>query len=140
MAGPNDWNQGIIEEFRSNQGRVGGMFEGASMILVHHVGRKSGKEFVNPLAYLPGEDGGMYLFASKAGAPTNPDWYYNLVAAGRATVEVGTETFDVTVSEVTGAERDRIYAKQVAVAPGFGDYAKKTEGVRVIPVRRLARG
>jgi deazaflavin-dependent oxidoreductase (nitroreductase family) len=140
MADSNDWNQGIIEEFRSNQGRVGGMFEGASMILVHHVGRKSGKEFVNPLAYLPGEDGEMYLFASKAGAPTNPDWYYNLVAAARTAVEVGTETFDVTVSEVTGAERDRIYAKQVAVAPGFGDYAKKTEGVRVIPVLRLTRG
>jgi deazaflavin-dependent oxidoreductase (nitroreductase family) len=139
MTETNDWNKGIITEFRENEGRVGGMFEGGNMILVHHVGRKSGKEFVNPLAYLPGEGGEIYLFASKAGAPTNPDWYYNLVAAGRTTVEVGTETFGVTVTEVTGAERDRIYAEQVKVAPGFGDYEKKTEGVRTIPVLRLVR-
>ena len=139
MTDANDWNKGIIEEFRANEGRVGGMFEGASLALVHHVGRKSGKEFINPLACLRGEDGEMYLFASKAGATTHPDWYYNLVAAGQATVEVGTDTFDVTVSEVTGPERDRIFAKQVAVSPGFGDYEKKTAGIRVIPVLRLTR-
>jgi deazaflavin-dependent oxidoreductase (nitroreductase family) len=136
-----DWNQGIIAEFRANEGRVGGMFEGAPMILVHHVGRTSGKEYVSPLVYLPGEngDGVMYIFGSKGGAPTHPDWYRNLVAAGQATVEVGTSTFPVTVTELTGAERDRVYAQQVERAPGFGDYAKKTEGIRVIPVLRLTR-
>ena len=104
MPGANDWNQGIISEFRANEGRVGGMFEGASMILVHHVGRASGKEYVSPLVYLPGDngDGAMYIFASKGGAPTHPDWYRNLIAAGKATVEVGLDTFDVTVTEVTG--------------------------------------
>ena len=142
MPGANDWNQGIISEFRANEGRVGGMFEGASMILVHHVGRASGKEYVSPLVYLPGDngDGAMYIFASKGGAPTHPDWYRNLIAAGEANVEVGTDTFDVTVAEVTGEERDRIYAKQVERSPGFGDYEKKTAGIRTIPVLRLTRG
>ena len=139
MPDPNDWNQGIIAEFRANEGRVGGPFEGAPMILVHNVGRKSGKEYVNPLAYLPGEDGSMYIFASKAGAPANPDWYGNLTAAGEATVEVGTETFPVTVTELTGAERDRVYAEQVKRMPGFGEYAEKTKGIRVIPVLKLTR-
>ena len=142
MPGATDWNQGIITEFRANEGRVGGMFEGASMILVHHVGRASGKEYVSPLVYLPGEngDGAMYIFASKGGAPTHPDWYRNLIAAGKADVEVGTDTFGVMVSEVTGEERDRIYAKQVERAPGFGDYERKTAGIRTIPVLRLTRG
>ena len=142
MAEATDWNQGIITEFRANEGRVGGMFEGASMILVHHVGRASGKEYVSPLVYLPGDngDGAMYIFASKGGAPTHPDWYRNLIAAGKANVEVGTDTFDVTVTEVTGEERDRIYADQVKRAPGFGDYEKKTAGIRTIPVLRLTRG
>ena len=142
MAEATDWNQGIITEFRANEGRVGGMFEGASMILVHHVGRASGKEYVSPLVYLPGDngDGAMYIFASKGGAPTHPDWYRNLISAGKANVEVGTDTFDVTVTEVTGQERDRIYAEQVKRAPGFGDYEKKTAGIRTIPVLRLARG
>lgn len=141
MPEANDWNQGIIAEFRANEGRVGGPFEGATMILVHHVGRTSGKEYVSPLVYLPGEgdDDSMYIFASKAGAPTNPDWYYNLVAAGEATAEVGTDTFPVTVTEVDGEARDRIYARQVERMPGFGDYAKKTEGIRKIPVLRLTR-
>jgi deazaflavin-dependent oxidoreductase (nitroreductase family) len=139
MPEANDWNQGIIAEFRANEGRVGGPFEGATMILVHHVGRTSGKEYVTPLVYLAGEgdDDSMYIFASKAGAPTNPDWYYNLTAAGQATVEVGTSTVQVAVTEVTGSERDRIYAEQVKRMPGFGDYEKKTEGIRTIPVLRL---
>ena len=142
MPGANDWNQGIISEFRANEGRVGGMFEGASMILVHHVGRASGKEYVSPLVYLPGDngDGAMYIFASKGGAPTHPDWYRNLIAAGKATVEVGLDTFDVTVTEVTGEERDRIYAEQVKRMPGFGEYEKKAAGIRTIPVLRLTRG
>jgi deazaflavin-dependent oxidoreductase (nitroreductase family) len=141
MPEVNDWNQGIITEFRANEGRVGGMFEGATMILVHHVGRTSGKEYVSPLVYLPGEgdDDSMYIFGSKGGAPTHPDWYRNLIAAGEATVEVGTETFPVTITEVTGDERDRIYAAQVKRAPGFADYEKKAAGIRIIPVLRLTR-
>jgi deazaflavin-dependent oxidoreductase (nitroreductase family) len=139
MAGANDWNQGIVEEFRANEGLVGGMFEGAPMILVHHVGRSSGTEYVTPLVYLPGDGGSVYIFGSKGGAPTHPDWYLNLVAAGQTTVEIGAESFPVLVTEVAGPERDRIYAEQVRVNPGFGEYAKKTEGVRVIPVLHLTR-
>jgi deazaflavin-dependent oxidoreductase (nitroreductase family) len=141
MADANDWNQGIITEFRANEGRVGGPFQGAPMILVHHVGRKSGKQYTSPLVYLPGEGGddSMYIFASKGGAPTNPDWYGNLIAAGEATVEVGTSTFVVTITEVAGDERDRIFAEQVKRMPGFGDYAKQTDGIRTIPVLRLTR-
>ena len=141
MPEATDWNQGIIAEFRANQGRVGGPFAGAPMILVHHVGRSSGKEYVSPLVYLPGEDGddSIYIFASKGGAPTHPDWYRNVIAAGQATVEVGADTYQATVTEVTGAERDLIYAEQVKRMPGFGDYAKQTEGIRTIPVLRLTR-
>jgi len=141
MSDSNDWNQRVIAEFRANEGRVGGNFEGAPMILVHHVGRSSGKEYITPLVYLPGQDGddSMYIFASKAGAPTHPDWYLNLVAAGETTVEVRTSTHPVAVSELSGDERDRVYAEQVRRMPGFGDYAKKTEGIRTIPVLRLKR-
>ena len=141
MPDANDWNQGIITEFRANEGRVGGPFDGAPMILVHHVGRTSGKQYTTPLVYLPGEGGddSIYIFASKGGAPTNPDWYGNLIAAGEATVEVGTSTFVVTITEVAGDERDRIFAEQVKRMPGFGDYAKQTEGIRTIPVLRLTR-
>ena len=141
MPDANNWNQGIITEFRANEGRVGGPFEGAPMILVHHVGRTSGKQYTTPLVYLPGEGGddSIYIFATKGGAPTNPDWYGNLIAAGEATVEVGTSTFVVTITEVVGDERDRIFAEQVKRMPGFGDYAKQTEGIRTIPVLRLTR-
>jgi deazaflavin-dependent oxidoreductase (nitroreductase family) len=141
MPDAHDWNQGIITEFHANEGRVGGPFEGAPMILVHHVGRTSGKQYTTPLVYLPGEGGddSIYIFASKGGAPTNPDWYGNLIAAGEATVEVGTSTFVVTITEVAGDERDRIFAEQVKRMPGFGDYAKQTEGIRAIPVLRLTR-
>ena len=134
-----DWNDRVIAEFRANEGRVGGAFDGASMVLIHHVGRKSGKEYVNPLVYLPGDDDSIYLFASKGGAPENPEWYRNLVAAGHATVEVGSSTYPVTVIEISGDERDRIYAEQVKRMPGFGEYAEKTEGIRKIPVLRLKR-
>ncbi len=141
MADSNDWNQRIITEFRANEGRVGGPFEGAPMVLLHHVGRNSGKEYVTPVVYLPDadDDRSIYIFASKAGAPTNPDWYHNLVAAGQATVEVQTTTYTATVSEVSGEERDRIYAEQVKRMPGFGEYEQKTEGIRKIPVLRLTR-
>jgi deazaflavin-dependent oxidoreductase (nitroreductase family) len=134
-----DWNERVIAEFRANEGRVGGPFDGASMVLLHHVGRKSGKEYVNPLVYLPGDDDSIHLFASKGGAPENPEWYRNLVAAGHATVEVGPSTYQVTVTEISGDERDRIYAEQVKRMPGFGEYAQKTEGIRKIPVLRLKR-
>jgi deazaflavin-dependent oxidoreductase (nitroreductase family) len=136
-----DWNQQIIDEFRANQGRVGGPFEGAPMVLLHHTGRRSGTERVTPLVYLPDDSdpATIYVFASKAGAPNHPDWYHNLVAAGTTTVEVGTETYPVTVTEVSGEERDRRYAAQVARMPGFGEYAEKTAGIRTIPVLRLTR-
>jgi deazaflavin-dependent oxidoreductase (nitroreductase family) len=135
----NDWNTQVIEQFRANHGRVGDRHEGRPIVLVHSVGRRSGKAYVNPLAYLPGPEGTIYIFATKAGSSANPDWYYNLVAAGDATVEVGDETFKVTVQELTGPERDRVYAEQAAANPVFGEYAEKTAGVRVIPVLALAR-
>jgi deazaflavin-dependent oxidoreductase (nitroreductase family) len=136
-----DWNGQIIAEFRTNGGKVGGQFEGAPIVLLHHRGRKSGAEYVSPVVYLADADdaGTIYVFASKAGAPTNPDWYLNLTSAGTATVEVGTETYLVDIDEVRGAERDRIYAAQVAVNPGFAGYAEKTAGIRTIPVLSLHR-
>ncbi len=136
-----EWNDKIIAEFRANEGRIGGQFDGAPIVLVHHCGRKSGRELVNPMMYLPDEsdDDRIFVFASKAGAPTNPDWYYNLVAAGEGNVERGTETYAVSVHEVKGAERDRIYQEQATRYPGFAEYAEKTAGVRTIPVLELRR-
>lgn len=141
MPEVNDWNQKIIEEFRANEGRVGGNFEGAPMVLMHHVGRKSGNESVNPVMYMADEEDPqtIYVFASKGGAPTHPDWYYNMTEAGRATVEVGTETYDVAVREVLGGDRDRIYAEQARRYPGFAEYEAKTVGIRTIPVLALTR-
>jgi deazaflavin-dependent oxidoreductase (nitroreductase family) len=141
MSEPNNFNEKIIADFRANDGRVGPPFEGAPMVLVHSRGRKSGREFVNPMMYLPseGDDSTLYVFASKGGAPTNPDWYYNLVTAGEGTVEVGTGTYPVTVRELAGDERDRIYDEQASRYPGFAEYAEKTAGVRTIPVLELTR-
>lgn len=141
MTDVNSWNDGVIAEFRANQGKVGGNFEGAPMVLVHHRGQRSGKEYVNPMMYLPDEqdDDVIYVFASKAGAPTHPDWYRNLVAAGEGSVEKGTETYRVTVRDVEGDDRDRIYREQARRYPGFAEYAEKTEGVRTIPVLELRR-
>jgi deazaflavin-dependent oxidoreductase (nitroreductase family) len=141
MAEAGDWNQKIIAEFRANAGRVGGNFAGAPMTLVHHRGRKSGRELVSPMMYLADETkpARIYVFASKAGAPTHPDWYYNLTAAGHASVEVGTETYEVAVTEITGADRDRIYAEQARRYPGFAEYEEKTAGIRTIPVLALDR-
>jgi deazaflavin-dependent oxidoreductase (nitroreductase family) len=137
----NEWNQQVIAEFRANEGRVGGGFAGAPMVLVHHVGRKSGKEYIIPLVCLPkdGDDDSIYIFATKGGAPVHPDWYHNLDAAGQATVEVGTSTYQVTITELSGDERDRVYAEQVRRMPGFGEYAAKTAGIRTIPVLELTR-
>ncbi len=136
-----DWNAQTIAEFRANEGKVGGTFEGAPIALVHHRGRKSGREFVTPTMYLTHETEPevIYVFATKGGAPANPDWYYNLAAAGTGRVERGTETYQVTVREVTGADRDRIYAEQARRYPGFAEYARQTAGVRTIPVLELTR-
>ncbi|MFE4502519.1 nitroreductase/quinone reductase family protein [Rhodococcus sp. NPDC056743] len=136
-----DWNADIIAQFRENEGHVGGPFEGAPMVLVHHRGRKSGREFVSPMMYLADEQDPdtIYVFASKAGAPTNPDWYYNLTASDRTEVEVGTEKYSVSVSEVTGDNRDKIFDEQAKRYPGFAEYAEKTAGIRTIPVIALRR-
>jgi deazaflavin-dependent oxidoreductase (nitroreductase family) len=134
-----DWNEQVIAEFRANGGQVGGNFEGAPMVLVHHRGRKSGQEYVTPMMYMPKDGGAIYVFASKAGAPVHPDWYHNLTAAGEGAVEVGTDTYDVSVRELTGDERDRVYAEQASRYPGFAEYEKLVAGVRTIPVLELDR-
>jgi deazaflavin-dependent oxidoreductase (nitroreductase family) len=135
-SGPKDRNQKVIEEFRANAGKVGGYFEGAPMILVHHVGARTGTERVSPLVYLPDGDE-MVIGATKGGAPTNPDWYHNLKAHPRITVEVGTDTFTAEATEATGADRDELWRRLVEMRPGFGEYEKKTD--RVFPMFRLRR-
>ena len=126
-----NWNQKIIDEFRANDGKVGGRFEGRTLLLLHTTGAKSGKERVNPVAYV--REGERYVvIASKGGAPTNPGWYYNILAHPRLTVEVGTKTFQVDAKVAEEPERTRLYNKMVEIMPGFDDYRRKTE--RVIPV------
>lgn len=130
-SSPQDFNARIIEEFRANQGQVGGPFEGSTLLLLHHVGAKSGKDRINPLAY--NRDGNRYVvFASKAGAPTNPDWYHNLKAHPDVRIDVGTETIEVRAEEATGEDRDRLFRAQAERSPQFAEYQSKTE--RVIPV------
>jgi deazaflavin-dependent oxidoreductase (nitroreductase family) len=130
----NDFNQSIIDEFRANHGKVGGQFDGAPMLLLTTTGAKSGQARTAPVVYLP--DGDRYLvFASKAGAPTNPDWYHNLVANPTVSVEVGSDRFDATAVVLTGDERDRFYAQQAERMPGFQQYQENT--TRVIPVVAL---
>ena len=136
MAELSSWNRQIIEEFRANKGKVGGPFEGAPMLLLTTTGAKSGKRHTTPLVYLPDNDR-LIIFASKGGAPTDPDWYYNLVAHPPVTVEVGAETFDATAIVLTGEERDRLYNRQAQVNPVFADFQAKT--TRVIPVIALQR-
>jgi deazaflavin-dependent oxidoreductase (nitroreductase family) len=131
MSDVNDWNGKIIAEFRENEGRLGGQFEGAPMLLLHTSGARTGAERINPMMYLE-LDGHRYVFASYAGAPHSPDWYHNLVAHPDVTVEIGTETLSAMASPVPGAERDRIYAIQAERYPGFAEYQSKTD--RVIPV------
>jgi deazaflavin-dependent oxidoreductase (nitroreductase family) len=126
-----DFNAQVINEFRENGGKVGGIFDGMPMILVHNVGAKSGTARITPLVYLP--DGDRYVvFASKGGAPENPGWYHNLKATPETTVEVGDETIQVVVKEATGEERDKLYATQAAAQPQFAEYEAKTD--RKIPV------
>lgn len=134
MSRPGDWNARIIEEFRSNEGKVGGGFQGATMLLLHTKGARTGQPRVNPLVYLP--DGDRYVvFASKGGAPTNPDWYHNLLADPDVEIEVGTRTISVRATVVTGRERDELYARQIERRPAFAEYEQKT--TRVIPAITL---
>lgn len=126
-----DWNAGIIEEFRANGGKVGGPFDGAPLLLLHTVGAKTGQERVNPMMYRKvGDD--YAVFASKAGAPTNPDWYHNLVANPRVTAEIGTQTLPLVARVAAGDEREQIWAAHKAANPGFAEYEAKT--TRQIPV------
>lgn len=134
MTDPSDFNRAIIDEFRANDGKVGGPFEGAPMLLLTTTGAKSGQARTVPVVYLP--DGDRYVvFASKAGAPTHPDWYHNLVANPQVSVEVGSDRFDVQAVVLTGDEHDRLYATQAERYPGFKEYQEKT--TRVIPVVAL---
>ncbi len=135
-----DWNQGIIEEFRANEGKVGGYFDGATVLLLHTTGRRTGKAHVTPLVYLP--DGDRWVVVgSKGGAPADPDWVRNLEANDEAAIEVGTETIPVRATEILrgGADWDDLYARQVARREGFAEYLVKTEGIRTIPVIVLER-
>jgi deazaflavin-dependent oxidoreductase (nitroreductase family) len=128
---PADFNAQIIDEFHANEGRVGGMFEGTPLLLLHHTGAHSGKHRVNPVGYL--SDGGRYVvIASNGGAPTNPNWYHNLKAHPNGTIEVGAETIDVAAREATGEERERLYRTLVERFPQLSEYAQKAE--RLIPV------
>jgi deazaflavin-dependent oxidoreductase (nitroreductase family) len=130
----NDWNAQIIAEFRKNHGKVGGNFEGAQLLLLHAIGRHSGKPRLNPVMYL--KDGDRYIiFASKAGADTHPDWFRNLQEHPDVQIEVGDDTIDVHAEEVRGQERDRLYERQASLYSGFADYQLKTK--RVIPVVAL---
>jgi deazaflavin-dependent oxidoreductase (nitroreductase family) len=131
-----DWNNGIIAEFRANDGRLGGQFEGGPVLLLHTTGAKTGADRVSPMMYLD-HDGHLYVFASKAGADSHPDWYRNLSANPEVRVELGTDTFGAIATSIESSERDRIYAIQVERAPGFGEYQEKT--TRVIPVVELVR-
>jgi deazaflavin-dependent oxidoreductase (nitroreductase family) len=141
MTRPGDRNAGIIQDFRANGGRVAGFMDGAPLTLIHHRGRRSGREYVAPVMYLAEADDPdtLYVFATKGGAPVNPEWYANLTGAGSAVVEVGTETYPVSVTELTGEQRDAVYAEQARRYPGFADYAERTAGIRTIPVLALRR-
>jgi deazaflavin-dependent oxidoreductase (nitroreductase family) len=135
VANPvNNYNSQIIEEFRANQGIVGGPFEGTTLLLLTHRGAKTGTARTNPLAYIE-ENGRYFVFGSKGGASTNPDWYYNLRANPDATIEIGTAKFDVTAEVLTGGERDRVWTRNVRERPTFGEYEKRTS--RQIPVIAL---
>jgi deazaflavin-dependent oxidoreductase (nitroreductase family) len=128
-----DPNQRIIDEFRANDGAVGGYFAGRTLLLLHHKGAKSGIERVNPLAYQRLADDAVAIFASKSGAPSNPDWYYNVVANPDVRVEIGTETLSGRARVAHGEERERIWVAQKLISPRFAEY-ETTTGGREIPV------
>ncbi len=134
MSVVRDRNQGIIDEFRANGGKVGGHFAGRTLLLLHTVGAKSGQERINPVAYV--KDGNRFvIIASKGGAPSNPDWYYNLLAHPLVTVEVGTEQFRARAAVTSEPKRTRLYDKMVEMMPSFAEYRQKT--TRAIPVITL---
>jgi len=132
----NDFNKQVIEEFRANEGKVGGHFEGATLLLLHTTGAKSGKERVSPVMTFE-DDGKHVIIASKAGADTHPDWYYNIVANPEVSVELGTEKFDAVATVTDEPQRTELYDKVEAISAGFTEYKNKTD--RVIPVVTLAR-
>lgn len=134
---PNEMNKQVIAEFRANDGVVGGMFEGMPLLILHSTGAKSGKERLNPLAYQD-LDGRWAIFASKAGATTHPDWYFNVVANPHASIEIGTDSFDVDATVVSGDERNTIWETQKAKYANFAEY-ERTAGGREIPVVVLER-
>jgi deazaflavin-dependent oxidoreductase (nitroreductase family) len=131
-----DWNAKVIEEFRTNHGKVGGMFEGAPLLLLSTTGAKSGATRVNPLMYLPIGDS-VAIFASKGGAPSHPDWFHNVKANPTVSVEIGDETFEAIATEVTGDERDDLYGRQSAAYPQFAEY--QADNARRIPVVVIER-
>jgi deazaflavin-dependent oxidoreductase (nitroreductase family) len=137
MADMDDFNKTIIEEFRANAGKLGGNFEGAPMLLLHSKGAKSGKERVNPMMYREVDGTNIAVFASKAGAPTNPDWYYNLLAHPEVTAEIGTDTVSLVAREAKGDQRTTIWEAQKKDFPGFAEYEAAT--TRQIPVVILER-
>jgi deazaflavin-dependent oxidoreductase (nitroreductase family) len=135
-----DWNAKVIDEFRANQGRVGGPFEGGTLLLLHHTGARSGAARVNPLVYYPDGDR-MVITASAGGAPKNPDWYHNLKAHPRATVEVGTETFPVEATELLGDEYAQMWDRITSAMPGFADYqTRTTRRIPLVALRRVGQG
>jgi deazaflavin-dependent oxidoreductase (nitroreductase family) len=136
MSNLNDRNKAIIEEFRANGGKVGGPFAGSMLLLLHTIGAKSGQKRINPVACITDGDR-LVIIASKGGAPTHPDWYYNIVANPLVTVEVGTEQFQAQATISAEPERTRLYNQMVAMMPGFAEYQSKT--IRVIPVITLTR-
>jgi deazaflavin-dependent oxidoreductase (nitroreductase family) len=131
MSDREDWNSNIIQEFRTNEGKVGGPFDGAPLLLLHTTGARSGEERINPMMYLADGDR-LVVFASKGGAPTNPDWYHNLVANPEVEIEVGTERRTMRAVVAEGEERDRLYAEQSKRYPQFAKYQEGTD--RTIPV------
>jgi deazaflavin-dependent oxidoreductase (nitroreductase family) len=131
MSDANDWNTRIIEEFRANDGKVGGQFAGAPLLLLHTTGAKSGRERVNPVMYRD-LGGPVAVFASKAGADSNPDWYHNLRVNPAVSAEIGSETRRFRARTATGDERERIWSEQKEEYPGFADYEAATS--REIPV------
>src|SRR5436305_14333261 len=128
-ASPSNWNQATIDEFRANGGQVGGMWAGRPLLLLTTTGAKTGRRLTSPLMYNTDGDR-LLIFASKAGAPTNPAWYHNLVANPRVTLEVGSETFDATATVLHGEERDRLFQRHADQFPGFAEYQANTTRTR----------
>jgi deazaflavin-dependent oxidoreductase (nitroreductase family) len=131
------FNANIVDEFRANGGKVGGPFEGMTLLLLTTTGAKSGQPRLSPLAYLT-IDGKIVIIGSKGGADTHPDWVHNLRANAKTHIDLGAEDYDVNARELLSDERDEVFAKVVAAAPTFGDYQSKTS--RVIPLFELNRG